>query len=154
MRNNKILLMSIMILFVLASCKKEETIQTKVYKKGAIIRNFYGTFYTTKYGGLNYYISDESKRNELFNLSNIDSVIFFINKKQYSAKPLVRKAYSREKNNSDFSFSVDREKYKIIVDTIDNMSTLSIFSEKIDMEKMKDDGVIKCTFVGEKDAKK
>lgn len=153
MRKNKILLMSIMIVFVLASCKKEETIQTKVYKKGTIIGDFYGTFYTTKYGGLNYYISDESKRSELFNLSNIDSIIFFIDKKQYSAKPLVRKAYSREKNNSDFSFSVDREKYKIIGDTINKMCTLTIFSEKTDMEKMKDEGKIKFTFIGE-DSKK
>ena len=145
MRKNRILFLIVTLVFF--SCKKDRNITSKVYKEGVIIGNYDGTFYSTKYGGLNYYISDENERNQLFNLSKIDSVIFLINGNQYSAKPLVRKPYSRERNNSDFSFSVNRENFKIIIDTVNQMNTLTIFSEKTDMEELKNKKVIEYIFL-------
>lgn len=129
------------------SCQKSQEINAVVYKRGSKIKEFNGSFYSTKYGGLNYYISNENDRNELFNIQNIDSIMFIINGKSYSAEPLIRKPFSRERNNSDFSFSVDKKYHKIIVDTINNIYTLSIFSEKTDMEEMKNNKVIEFKYV-------
>lgn len=147
MEKNRILLLVITLIFF--SCEKEKSINAKVYKEGAVIGNYDGTFYSTKSGGLSYYIKNEDERSQLFNLSKIDSIIFLINEKKYSAKPIVRMAYSRERNNSDFSFSVNSESYKIIVDEVNQMNTITIFSEKTDMEELKDKKLIDFSFVND-----
>lgn len=131
------------------SCQEQKSreISATVYKGGKKINDFKGSFYSTKSGGLNYYISNENNRNQLFNIQDIDSIIFLINEKKYTAEPLVRESFSRERNDSDFSFSINKESHKIIVDEIDKMNTLSIFSEKTDMEELKEKKVIEFTFV-------
>jgi len=132
------------------SCQKDQNIIATVYKKGFDDKEFKGTFYSTKYGGLNYYISNEDDRNDLFKMQDIDSIIFNINKNNYTAKPLIRKSFSREINNSDFSFTINEKEHKIISDTIgSNLITFLIFSEKTNMEKLKDDSVIKYIFIDE-----
>ncbi|NDJ00137.1 hypothetical protein GWA97_13695 [Flavobacterium sp. LaA7.5] len=142
--NNKLY---ILIFLIFVACQKEGDVKTEVYKEGNCISSNYGFFYTTKYGGLNYYIPDDKDRENLFGIKNIDSIVFTINSKKYIAKPLVSKPYSRERNNSDFSFSINKEDYKIIVDTIDNLHTLLIFSEKTNMEDLKEKGIIKSEYV-------
>lgn len=143
--NKKLLLL---FTFCFFSCKQEEKVKSTVFKDGKKTE-FYGNFYSTKYGGLNYYISDEDDREFLLNIRNIDSIVFVINKKEYTSKPLVSKAFSRERNNSDFSFLVNEREHKIKVDTINKMCTLVIFSEKTDMEEMKDKNKIKFTMIDE-----
>lgn len=147
MENTRVLFLIITLFFF--SCGKEKSINAKVYKRGEIIGNYEGTFYSTKLGGLNYYISDINKRKQLFDHSKIDSIAFFIKDKKYSAKPLVRKAYSRERNNSDFSFFVNRDNYKINVVEVNKMPTLSLFSEKTDLEELKAKRLIDYTFLNQ-----
>jgi len=138
-----------MIAILFASCNGKKDIKAVVYKNGKVFHEFYGTFFSTKYGGLNYYIPDEDMRKFLFNIENIDSIVFNINEKNYTSKPLISKAFSRERNDSDFSFFVNEKQQKIKVDTIDRISTLLIFSEKKDMEEMKDRKEIKFTMIDE-----
>lgn len=133
----------------LISCQKSQEIKAVGYKKGSVTKEFNGSFYSTKYGGLNYYISDEKERESLFKTQNIDSIVLIINKRSYTATPLVRKAYSREISSSDFSFFVNEKERKIIVDTINGMNTILLFSAKTDMEKMKDEKIIKFTLINE-----
>lgn len=124
------------------SCQNKEEIKATVYKKGKVSHEFYGAFFSTKYGGLNYYVSDENERNQLFNITNIDSIVLKINNENYICKPIVDEHYSRVINNSDFSFSISRQQQKPVVDRIDNKETLLFYSAKTDLEKLKDDGVI------------
>lgn len=143
-----------MLFLSLNSCQREENIDAIAYKEGKNINTFSGLFYTTKYGGLNYYIPNSEKRNALFEIKNIDSIVFAINSQNYTAKSLVRKSFSRERNDSDFSFDIDGENHKIIPDLIENMNTLLLYSEKTNMEKMKKEGMIKTIFIGEERTKK
>lgn len=132
------------------SCQKDQNITATVYKKGFNDKEFKGTFYSTKYGGLNYYISNEDDRNDLLKMESIDSIMFDINKKIYISKPLIDYKFSRERNDSDFSFFISQKEHKIISDTIgSNLITFLIFSEKTNMEKLKDDSVIKYIFIDE-----
>jgi hypothetical protein len=133
--------------FCLSSCQKSQEIKTIIYKKGFKIKEFDGSFYSTKYGGLNYYVSDENKREELFKIQNIDSIVLKINNNDYISKPIIDKPYSRVINNSDFSFFISEKEHKIVVDTISNMNTILFFSAKKDMEKMKDKGEIKFILI-------
>lgn len=142
---NKIVLLLLSVCFF--SCQKSQDIKAFIYKRSSQVKEFNGSFYSTKYGGLNYYISDENERNELFKIQNIDSIVFLINGKKYNAEPLVMKSFSRERNKSDFSFSIDEKEHKIIIDSINNMATLSIFSEKTDMEELKNKKIIKFTYI-------
>lgn len=140
----------VLVLFILSfnSCQKKGSIISKVYKKDNAIEIFYGDFYTTKYGGLNYYIPNKKERELFFKINNIDSIVFFVDDNQYISKPLVFKPFSREKNNSDFSFFINEKQYKILIDTINtDLETMLIFSEKTDVEKLKDIGVIRATFI-------
>lgn len=146
MTKNKIVLFLLLSLCFF-SCQKSQDIKVFIYVRGSQVKEFNGSFYSTKYGGLNYYISDENKRNELFKIQNIDSIIFLVNGKSYNAEPLIMKSFSRERNKSDFSFSIDKKEHKIIVDSINNMSTLSIFSEKTNMEELKNKKIIKFTYI-------
>ena len=142
---------SIIIIFILTlcyiSCQKNKSVKTHIYKNGLKVHESQGTFYSTKYGGLNYYISNEKERNTFFNIQNIDSINFVINDIKYNSEPLIMRAFSRERNDSDFSFSIDKNEHKIIIDTINNMNTISIFSEKTDIERLKKDGKIDFIFV-------
>lgn len=148
MQIKKILVLGILLSFI--SCENKKDIKTVVYKKGKVINEFYGTFFSTKYGGLNYYISNESERNRLFSIEDIDSIVIKINSKSYTCKSIVDEPYSRVINNSDFSFSIDEKEHKVIVDKLENMETLLFYSAKTNMEKLKDEGFINYTFIGEK----
>lgn len=139
------LLLAISLLFF--SCNDKKDTKATVYKNGKVINEFYGGFFSTKYGGLNYYISKKEDRNDLFNIKDIDSIVFEINNKLYSAEPLIMKSFSRERNDSDFSFSISEKEHKIIIDTINKMNTLSIFSERTNLEELKDKIVIEYTFL-------
>lgn len=147
MRIKEALFLAIFISFL--SCDDKKDVKAVIYKKDKVSHEFYGVFFSTKYGGLNYYISDEGMRKSLFNIKNIDSIVFTINEKNYTSKPLISKAFSRERNDSDFSFLVNEKEHKIKVDTINSMCTLVIFSEKTDMEEMKDRKEIKFTMMDE-----
>ncbi len=147
MHPNKILFL-VFILFI-TSCGKKDEVKAEVYKNKRVI-NYDGILYTTKRGGLNFFISDRNEREELFNIKNIDSIVFIINKNRYTAKPLVLSAFSRERNNSDFSFYIKKVDNKIFIDSIGTLSTLNIFSEKRDMEVLKEKGEINCKFLEEK----
>lgn len=142
----------ILVSFILSfnSCQKKGGIISKVYKKDNTIEVFNGDFYTTKYGGLNYHIPNKKERELFFSNNNIDSIIFFIGKNEYISKPLVFKAFSREKNNSDFSFYINDKEHTIRVDTISTgLETMLIFSERTDVEKLKKIGTIKTIFIKE-----
>jgi len=144
MQIKKILFLGILSLI---SCENKEQINTIVYKKGNVVDEFYGTFFYTKYGGLNYYISNKNERNDFFDIKDIDSIILMIDNKKYMCKSIVSKPYSRVINNSDFSFSISEKTHSAIVDKINNMETLLFFSAKTDLEKLKDDGIIKATYL-------
>lgn len=129
------------------SCQKSEEIKAVVYKNGSVIKEFNGSFYSTKYGGLNYYISDVKEREELFKIQNIDSIVLNIDNNNYISKPIIDEPYSRVINKSDFSFSIKEKDHKPVVDEIDSKETLSFYSAKTDMEEMKDEGKIKFTLI-------
>lgn len=144
---NKILFL--LFIFLITSCEQEDEIKAEVYKNNKVI-NYDGIFYTTKRGGLNFFISDRNERKALFDIKNIDSIVFIINKNRYTAQPLVLSAFSRERNNSDFSFYIKKADNKIFIDSIGTMSTLNIFSEKKDVEALKEKGEINFKFLEEK----
>ncbi|RZJ75229.1 MAG: hypothetical protein EOO45_06255 [Flavobacterium sp.] len=139
----------LILLLLLTACKEKDNISAEVYKNKSVVK-YSGHLYTTEYGGLNYYVPDTKKRDELFSFKLIDSIVFNINCKRYIAKPLECKAYSRERNNSDFSFFVDKEDNHIVIDTIDGLHTILLFSEKTDMEILKENAVIKSEFIDKK----
>lgn len=146
----KIVLLLLLSTSLFFSCHKNQIIKAFVYKKDSNFKEFTGFFYSTKYGGLNYYISNEDDRNDLLKMESIDSIVFVINKKKYISKPLIDDEFSRERNNSDFSFFISQKEHKIISDTIgSNLITFLLFSEKTNMEKLKDDAVIKYIFIDE-----
>lgn len=134
------------LIFLLIACKKEGNINTEVYENNEVAQ-YKGLLYTTKYGGLNYYIPEQKQRDKIFESKNIDSIIFTINDKKFIAKSLKRKKYSRERNNSDFSFFVDKETNKIVADTVSGLKTILLFSERTDMEVLKENGSIKSEFI-------
>lgn len=139
----------ILLCFSVFSCQKKHKTEINVYKGGEKIKEYTGSFYTTKYGGLNYYIDDQTLQNELFSITNIDSILVKINNRYYVSYPYINKAFSRQINDSDFSFPVDERKHKILIDTINKMNTLMIYSAKTDIEEMKDKKEIKFTFIDE-----
>lgn len=143
---NKIVL-SLMLSLCFFSCHESQDIKAIIYIEGSVIKEFKGVFYATKYGGLNYYISNENERNEFLKLQNIDSIALNINGNNYICKPIIDKPYSRTINNSDFSFFINEKEHKIIVDTINNMNTILFFSAKTNMEKLKDKKIIKFTLI-------
>lgn len=61
MKLKRIKKLYILIIFICFSCQNEEKIKARVYKKDNVVNDFYGSFYSTKYGGLNYYISNENE---------------------------------------------------------------------------------------------
>jgi hypothetical protein len=134
------------LIFLLIACKKEGNINAEVYENNEVAQ-YKGLLYTTKYGGLNYYIPEQKQRGKIFESKNIDSIIFTINDKKFIAKSLKRKKYSRERNNSDFSFFVDKETNKIVADTVSGLKTILLFSERTDMELLKENGSIKSEFI-------
>lgn len=142
---------SIYLLFaiLLISCQEKHNIPARVYIKQNITE-YNGYLYTTKYGGLNYYIPDTQQREELTRMKNIDSISFNIDNNQYMAMPLPRKPYSRERNNSDFSFFVNGQDNSIIIDTVGNLQTVLLFSENTDIEMLKEKGDIKFEFIDKK----
>lgn len=129
---------------VILSCKNDNSVQIDAYKNGRKTE-FSGMFYTTEYGGLNYYIPNDEQRKILFNLSNIDSLMFKNGEVIYSCLPLLRKSFSRERNNSDFSFFINPDTHKIVPDTVGNLETILIFAEKTDLEKLKEEKKINFT---------
>jgi hypothetical protein len=135
------------IFLVFNSCEEKGNIRAKVYTKGKLSNEFYGVFYTTDYGGLNYHVPNKEQQTMLFNAGNIDSIIFTIDRIEYISKPLARKSFSREQNKSDFSFFINSKTHKIVVDTIGDLQTMLLFSEKTDIEKLKDNGIIKATLI-------
>lgn len=145
MQINKMLFLAISLLFF--SCNDKKETKAIIYKNGNVIKEFYGVFFSTKYGGLNYYVSEKKYRNDLINIKDIDSIVFEINNKLYTAEPLIMKSFSRERNDSDFSFSITEKEHNIIVDKIKNMETISIFSERTDLEELKDKKIIEYTFL-------
>ncbi|MFC7773982.1 hypothetical protein [Flavobacterium sp. GCM10027622] len=145
MQIKKVLFLGVLLSFI--ACESKKDIKTVVYKKGKVTNKFYGTFFSTKYGGLNYYISNEDERNKLFEIQDIDSIVLTINNKNYTCKSIVSKPYSRVINKSDFSFSINEKEHKPIVDEIDNKKTLLFYSAKTDMEEMKDSGIIKFEMI-------
>lgn len=147
MQIKKILFLGILLSFI--SCENKKDIKTVVYKNGKVINEFYGTFFSTKYGGLNYYISNKSERNQLFSIEDIDSIIIKMNSKSYICKSIVDEPYSRVINNSDFSFSIDEKEHKVIVDKLENMETLLFYSAKTNMEELKELGLIEFDFIDE-----
>jgi hypothetical protein len=139
--------LSIFIILTLLSCEDKNDVELIVFKDGVKVDSYLGSIYTTKYGGINYFIENDLKRKRLFEMERIDSLIIIFNGKRYTSKPLVRKAFSRERNDSDFSFDIDENKHKIIPDTIAKMETLLLFSEKTNMEKMKKNSTINAKFI-------
>lgn len=136
--------------FVFFSCQKEEEVKAIVYKKGIVVNTFYGRFYSTKRGGLNYYIPNQKERSKIFNLKDIDSISFNIDKQHYVTEPIIDVSYTRQINNSDFSFFIDKEGHRIIVDTIDDKATFLLFSSKKDVKELKEKKIIKFTMIDEK----
>jgi len=130
----------------LISCQNEDNIIAEVYKDNNI-STYNGLLYTTKYGGLNYYIPKQQQRESLFKIKNIDSIVFKIGSKKYVAKSLIGKSFSKKRNNSDFSFYTNRKDFKIDIDTIGDLQTLLLISEKTDMELLKQKGIIKSEFI-------
>lgn len=135
----KNLLYIILIFFV--SCTNEN-IDIEIYHNKSKT-NYTGEFYTTEYGGLNYYIKNDSARDNFFKIKGSDSIVININNHKYIAKPLVEKPYSRERNNSDFSYYIGGHDSIIIADSIGNLKTLLLFSEGTDMENLKEEGVFR-----------
>jgi len=131
------------------SCQNKEEIKATLYKEGVIVNTFYGSFHSTKHGGLNYYISDDNERNQLFKINNIDSIVLKIDHKDYVCKAIVDKPYSRVINNSDFSFSISREQYVPVIDRIDDKETLLFYSAKTDLEKLKEERKVIFTLIAE-----
>lgn len=129
-------------LLALTACKKKGDINAKIYSNNKA-EDLYGTFYTTEFGGLNYYITNEEQRDAVFSMNNIDSLVFYFNDENYVAKPLLRQSFSRDRSNSDFSFFIDKESHKIVVDTVKDLKTILLFSEKTDLEKLKEEQKIK-----------
>lgn len=146
-RNNTMLFLGLSL--CLFSCQKSQDIKVFIYKKGSKNREVNGSFYYTKYGGLNYYIFDENESAELFKTQNIDSVILVMNNCNYTATPLKSKAFSREISTSDFSFFISGKEHKIVVDTINGMKTMLLFSAKKNIEEMKDKKLVKFTLMEE-----
>ncbi|MPT33559.1 MAG: hypothetical protein E2604_00355 [Flavobacterium sp.] len=140
MTNKLVIILCILIFLV--SCNQEKNINAKIYSNNRA-EDLYGTFYATKYGGLNYYITDEQQRESVLSMNNIDSIVFSFNDRVYVAEPLIRQSFSRERNNSDISFFINKTDNKIIVDTVNNMKTILLFSEKTDIEKLKDNHKVK-----------
>lgn len=147
MRTNKIYLL--LIVLPIACQKNIDAIDAVVYEQNKVT-GYSGNLYTTKYGGLNYYVSENEQREKLFESNKVDSIIFNINNKKYVAKPIKRKNYSSERNNSDFSFFIDKSTNKIVADTVREMNTILLFSERTDMEVLKENGVIKSELVEKK----
>lgn len=145
MKTKNILILALFL--ILNACQNKDNIEIVVYNSGNDIKTFSGIFYTTKYGGLNYFIPNETERKHLFNVANVDSISFVVNSHKYISKPLIHKPFSRQKNNSDFNFYVNEKESKILVDTVDNMATFLIFSEKTNLEKLKDTDVIKAIYL-------
>lgn len=137
------------LVFLLIACQKEGDISAEVYRNNKVAQ-YKGLFYTTKYGGLNYYIPEDQQRDKIFEYKDIDSIIFIVDSKRFVAKSLKRKKYSRERNNSDFSFFVDKETNKIVADTVSGLKTILLFSEKTDMELLKENGSIKSELIDKK----
>ncbi|WDO13630.1 hypothetical protein MH928_02755 [Flavobacterium sp. WW92] len=140
-------LLVIAFILILNACQKKENIDIAVYKDGNSINTFSGIFYTTKYGGINYFIPNDNQREKFFSIDNIDSISILVGKQKYISKPLINRAFSREKNNSDFSFYVDEKEHKVVINAIDDMDTFLLFSEKTNMEKLKENGTIKATYL-------
>lgn len=132
----------VLVLYVFFSCGKETALnKVVVYYENHKNDEFYGTFLTTKYGGLNYYIVDKNERDKFFDIKNIDSIVIYIDKKKYIAEPLLKQKFSREIGKSDFNFFTYNN--RVVIDTISKMNTLLIFSAKTDIEKLKENNVIK-----------
>lgn len=139
-------LIVLVVFSLLFSCNENDNVVIKIYKNDEI-NNFSGCFYTTKYGGLNFYVSDSNNRDDFFKSKEVDSVLILVDNKQYTAKPLIRKGFSRDRNDSDFSFNISESELKIIPDTIEGKATLQFFSERTDMEKLKNEEIIKAKFI-------
>ena len=129
-------------LLALTACGEKGEINAKIYSDNRA-EDLHGTFYATEYGGLNYYITDEHQRESVLSMNNIDSIIFSFNDRTYVAEPLIRQSFSRKRNNSDISFFINKTDNKIIVDTVNNMKTILLFSEKTDIEKLKENHRVK-----------
>lgn len=146
-KSNSIKIFILFIFFIFSSCKNEDNIEVLVFKNGSKIDSYLGSIYTTKYGGVNYFISNDPERERFFKTDSIDSLIIKINNKKYVSKPLIRKAFSRERNDSDFSFDINETEYRVIPDTITKMKTLLLFSERTNLEKLKEQGKIQAKFI-------
>ena len=138
---NKLVTILCILIFSIA-CNQEKNINAKIYSDKRP-EDLHGTFYATEYGGLNYYITDEQQRESVLSMKNIDSIVFYFNHKNYVALPLVRQSFSRDCNNSDFSFFIDKEDHMIVTDTINGLNTILLFSEKTNIEKLKEDHRVK-----------
>jgi hypothetical protein len=132
--------------FFFASCDKKEEIKAVVYSKD---KNsvYTGCFYTTKYGGLNFFVYDKRKRNELLETHSIDSIYIYVNDDKYTAKPAFFDTWSSKRNNSDFNFGYDKRKNELSIEMIDNKQTLVIIAEQTDLEKLKKEGKIPFLYV-------
>lgn len=137
----------IVLVFFLFSCQKDSEVIAKVYKEGKNIDLFYGEFYSTKHGGLNYFINNNEQRSTFFNLSDIDSISLNINGKEYTSKPIIDIPFSREINESDFNFFVDEKEHKIVVDTVKDMSTVLFFTSRTSVKKLKEMKLIEFTMI-------
>lgn len=107
-------LIVIAFILILNACQKKDNIDIAVYKDGNSINNFSGIFYTTKYGGINYFIPDDNQREKFFSIDNIDSISILVGRQKYISKPLINRTFSREKNNSDFSFMLMRKNIRLL----------------------------------------
>ncbi len=147
MKISKILHQSNMLIFaaslLMVSCDKADKTNSTIYLKGGGTENLKGDFYATEYGGLNYYVTNKADRDKLLSETDIDRIELNFNGKKYFAKPLIKRAYSRERNGSDFSFFIKPDSRQIVADTVNKMETILFISEKTDLEKMKKNGVIK-----------
>lgn len=144
----KILINSLCLsLLALTACEQRGEIIAKIYN-GNKTEDLQGNFYATELGGLNYYITDDHQRESVLSMSSVDSIVFYFNNKNYVAEPLVSQSFSRERNKSDFSFFINKTDNKIVVDTVNNLNTILLFSEKTDVEKLKEDHKVKFHSLG------